>query len=200
MPQVRQNKIQTIINSDAYDLAGAMEKIADTANVIIAVANVTERDALTKFDGMVVCRKDIAGRPFETWDGSKWSRNAVQSAVFNRGAGSDASFTTATTNLIWGTITAAPAGIWRIEGHLGLYGSSSAIGRIYVYTGSSPTYYKRRQDLTGTPSTYYVVKHDFVHAGGDLTFGTGYDVVSGTATAMAAASGETSVMATFLGN
>lgn len=198
------NKGTVQAGTDGWNLRNDTQRAMETLNVVVPVGSSTERDALTppggKYPGMIVVRTDLAGLPEEKWDGSVWRRTGPKTYTFNRGAGSDASFTAAVTNLIWGTITAAPAGTWRIEALLGLYGSTSAIGRVYVYTGSTPTYYKRRQDLAGTPSTYYVAKHDFVHTGGDLTFGCGYDVVSGTATAMAAASGETSVMATFLGN
>lgn len=174
-----------VVNPARYVAAGAPLPVVTDA----------ERDALTKFTGLQVLRTDKNGR-IETWNGTVWWWIG-QSWSFNRGISTDSTFATANTGLVSGTITAAPAGTYRIEAHIGLYGSSSAVGRTYVMGAS--TQYKRRQDLTGTPSTYYVSKADYVHAGGNLTITAGYDVTSGTASVMSAASGETTVTATLIG-
>lgn len=164
----------------------------------VPVRNEAERaEITTPAVGQQVKRLDQNGR-VETWNGTAWWYIG-QTWSFSRGAGTDSTFTGANTGLVSGTITAAPAGIYRIEGNIGLYGSSSAVGRTFVATGSTPTYYKRRQDLTNTPSTYNVDKLGYVHAGGNLVITTGYDVVSGTASVMSASSGETTVTATLVG-
>jgi hypothetical protein len=163
----------------------------------IPVRDATERaEITTPALGQQVKRLDQNGR-IETWNGTVWWYIG-QTWSFNRGAGTDSTFSGAVTGLVSGTITAAPAGTYDIEGDVGLYGASSAVGRTFVATGSSPTYYKQRQDLTNTPSTYHPKKMNFVHAGGNLTITAGYDVVSGSASVMAAASGETTVTATLI--
>lgn len=43
-----------------------------TAGGVLPVYTQAERDALSGFDGLAVRRMDIASRPTETWDGSKW--------------------------------------------------------------------------------------------------------------------------------
>lgn len=57
----------------------------------LPVFSVTERDALSKYDGLTVRRMDIAGRPTETWDGSVWNRGeAVQHVEFTYSTAVDA--------------------------------------------------------------------------------------------------------------
>lgn len=192
---------------DPWQLITDLKNAFDSADMVIPVSSQTVRDGLAALapGGVLpvpttVMRTDLAGYPLEVWNGSSWLRKGVQSASFNRNAGTDATFTTANTGLVSGTITGAPAGTWRIEALIGLYGSASAVGRVFVSTGSTPTYYKRRQDLSNLPATFYVSKPDFIHTGGDLVIGAGYDVASGTAAVMSAASGETTVVATFVGN
>lgn len=166
----------------------------------IPVRDATERAEITMpAIGQQVSRLDQNGR-IETWNGTVWWYIG-QTWSFNRGAGTDSSFTTADVGLVSGTITNAPAGRYRIDGDAGLYGSSSAVGRVFVATGpaGSTIYYKTRQDLTGTPETYRPSKKDFVHAGGNLVITVGYSVSSGTATVMSAVSGETTVTATLIG-
>lgn len=58
MSSIRQNHMVTITNDENYDLAGHMARLADSANVVIPVANQTERDTLTAVNGMVVLRLD----------------------------------------------------------------------------------------------------------------------------------------------
>lgn len=128
---------------------------------------------------------------------SLWPIGTTKS--FFRAAGSDANFSTANTVLVTGTLSNAPAGTYRIDGWAGLYGATAANGRIFVSTGSSPTYYKRRWDLTSTPVTPYACKPDHYHPGGDLVIALGYDVASGTASCMSASSGDSFVSATRIG-
>ncbi|MBT2594726.1 hypothetical protein [Arthrobacter sp. ISL-72] len=166
----------------------------------IPVRDATERaEITTPAVGQQVKRLDQNGR-IETWNGTVWWYHG-QTWSFSRGAGSDSTFSGANTGLVSGTITNAPAGKYRIEGEAGLYGATSAVGRVFVATGpsGSSVYYKKRQDLTGTPSTYEPNKRDFVHAGGNLVITVGYDVVSGSASVMSASSGETTVTAVFEG-
>lgn len=40
----------------------------------ILPVNLSERDALTKYDMLTIQRTDVAGRPLETWDGGEWVR------------------------------------------------------------------------------------------------------------------------------
>lgn len=82
MSSTRQNKAVTITNDEVYDLATHQARLADSLNVVIPVANVTERDSLAKFDGMVVCRRDLPGRPLEQWDGAGWLPTPVQTGVY----------------------------------------------------------------------------------------------------------------------
>jgi len=58
MSQTRQNKIVTITNDEVYDLATHQARLADSANVVIPVANQAERDVLTTFNGMAAARAD----------------------------------------------------------------------------------------------------------------------------------------------
>jgi hypothetical protein len=78
MPQTRWNKGKTIVNSDAYNLAGDDATQSDTLNVIVPVASQAERDALAPpqgvYAGMAVARTDLPGVPVQTRDGSGvWS-------------------------------------------------------------------------------------------------------------------------------
>lgn len=204
MAQTRYNKIVTITNDEVYDLATHMARLADSAGVIIKVSSAAERDGLAALAGgtlpipTTVMRTDLTGSPLEKWDGTKWNRSGSLHHRWNRNGGSDNSFTTADTNLVSGTIVDAPPGLWRIEGFLGLYGSTSAIGYLFVSVGAVPAYERRRQDLPVTPSTYYV-NTTYTHTGGNLVLNAGYDRDSGTATVMSGSSGDSSLIATFLG-
>jgi hypothetical protein len=82
MPQTRWNKGKTIVNSDAYNLAGDQATQSDTLNVVIPVASQAERDALVPpqgvYAGMAVARTDLPGVPIQTRDGSGvWSTQQV---------------------------------------------------------------------------------------------------------------------------
>ena len=71
MPQTRPNKVTVPVNSDAWNLANDLATLGDTANVVIPVANQTERDALTKKLGLAVSRADLNGL-IEVCDGTTW--------------------------------------------------------------------------------------------------------------------------------
>lgn len=196
------NKGLAPAGTDGWRLTPDVQAAMESLNVVVPVATQTERDALTpplgKYVGMAVTRADLNGR-IEVWDGAIWRAVGGLNYRWAHGAASDASFTTPNTNFMSQTITGAPAGNWRIEGQLGMYGNTSATGRTFVSVGSSPTYYKLRQDIGSTPSTYYV-SAVISHAGGDLVLNTGYDLVAGTAVCMAASGGsDTYLMATLLG-
>jgi hypothetical protein len=74
MSQTRWNKGKTIVNSDAYNLAGDLATLDDTLNVVVPVASQSERDALVPpqgvYAGMAVARTDLPGIPVQTRDGS----------------------------------------------------------------------------------------------------------------------------------
>ena len=70
--QILQNGIEVPTNSDPYNLTDDLANMGKGANVIIAVSNQAQRDALTdKFVGMTVRRLDFRG-VLEWWDGSGW--------------------------------------------------------------------------------------------------------------------------------
>lgn len=188
VPQVGGGSPTVVLNPARFVAAGSPQPVSSDA----------ERDALDKYLNLQVIRKDKNGR-IETWNGTVWWYIGM-SWSFSRGAGSDASFTGALTGLVTGTIVNAPAGRYLIEGDVGLYGATSAIGRTFVATGpaGSTVYYQERQDLTNTASTYHPSYRKYVHAGGNLVITTGYSVVSGTAACMSATSGETTVTATLI--
>lgn len=85
MPQTRPNKITVPVNSDAWNLAGDLATLADSTQVVIPVASQTERDALTKANGLVVSRGDIGGL-IEVCDGTTWhSPTKVRHAEWTNG-------------------------------------------------------------------------------------------------------------------
>lgn len=56
-----------LLNPARYAAAGAP----------LPVSTQAERDALAKYDGLSVQRLDVAGRPVETWDGTRWTNGPV---------------------------------------------------------------------------------------------------------------------------
>lgn len=104
MPQTRPNKMKTIVNSDGYNLAADLATQVDSANVIIPVANQTERDGLAALMGTLlvptmVYRVDL--NAYESWNGATWDRLVTAVA----GAGVPDGFWTITGGLIK-TVTA----------------------------------------------------------------------------------------------
>lgn len=71
----RWNKTKTMAGSDGWNLTTDTGTALDSANVVVPVANATERDALTpplgKYVGMAVTRADLGGI-IEVWNGSAW--------------------------------------------------------------------------------------------------------------------------------
>lgn len=81
MPQTRPNKMKTIVNSDAYNLAADLATMVDSANVNIEVSGQTERDGLAALMGgtlpvpTMVYRADL--NAYESWNGASWDRIAL---------------------------------------------------------------------------------------------------------------------------
>lgn len=71
MPQTRPNGVIVPINSDAYNLAGDLAAMADSANVVTVVASQAARDALSLYPGRTVWRQDINVQ--QTYNGAIWS-------------------------------------------------------------------------------------------------------------------------------
>jgi hypothetical protein len=61
MPQTRPNGTVVPINSDEYNLTPDLATMADSIHVVTTVADKTERDALTPYVGLQVCRLDRDG-------------------------------------------------------------------------------------------------------------------------------------------
>lgn len=72
MPQTQYNGVQTIANSDAYNLANDLAKLGQTINAIVPVTSDAQRNALAPpqgvFAGMTVARTDKPGVPLEILD------------------------------------------------------------------------------------------------------------------------------------
>lgn len=168
-----------------------------TSGSPLPVVSQADRDTLTPYPGMQVIRLDANYRT-ETYSGSAWFYIG-QTWNFFRSTGSDSTFNTANTSLVNGTITAAPAGNYRIDAQACLYASGGpAVGHIFSKAGS--TQLNRRWDVTDAshPTSPYGFQM-YRHGGGDLVVSCGYNVSSGTAIVTAQASGLTDITATFLG-
>ena len=75
--QTLENGVTVFTNGDPYNLAEDVATAFKSANVTVNVASQAARDALTKYDGLAVRRKDVTGRPTEVWDGSAWTRSPI---------------------------------------------------------------------------------------------------------------------------
>lgn len=62
------------------------------AGAPLPVYSQTERDALIEYDGLTVQRRDLAGRPLQTWNGSEW-RSSVEFGPVNTAADSNWAYT-----------------------------------------------------------------------------------------------------------
>lgn len=71
VPQSGGGSPTVAVNPARFAAAGAPLPVADAA----------ARDALTVYNGLTVLRKDVAGRPTETTDGTTWFRSAVTSSA-----------------------------------------------------------------------------------------------------------------------
>ena len=84
MSQIRPTKITTITNDEIYDLATHQARAADSARVVIPMANQTEQNGLAAAFGgtippqTVISRLDLNGAIF-VWDGTAWQSQAVYS-------------------------------------------------------------------------------------------------------------------------
>ena len=67
VPQVGGGSPTVVLNPARYAAAGAP----------LPVYSEAERDALSKYDGLIVQRRDLPGRPQETYDGAKWTVSDV---------------------------------------------------------------------------------------------------------------------------
>ena len=90
-----ENKIKVPTNADAYNLTADLRAMGESTNVIVSVHSTAERDALTKYDGLTVCRLDRWDAPLETWsvnqggwvDGwTGWYNISLAAGVTSQGA------------------------------------------------------------------------------------------------------------------
>jgi hypothetical protein len=87
LPQTRPNKITVPVNADAWNLTGDLATMADSVKAVIPVASQTERDALTKANGLTVSRGDLGGL-IEVCDGTNWhSPTKLRHAEWTNGGG-----------------------------------------------------------------------------------------------------------------
>lgn len=203
------NKVTVPVGSDAWNLTTHLKGMAETTSSLIPVASVAERDALAAlFPGGVlpiptmITRTDEVGSPNYQWNGSIWLRKSPQTWRFERDFTSDSNpgDITGTTQLKTGTITAAPAGLYRIAGRACLYADSGVYrGFVYVKAGASTEEARNDRLGDGTPHSM-PVEFEYQHAGGNLTVEIGYRVTSGQPRVTGKASGLTRVIATLIGN
>lgn len=71
VPQVGGGSPVVVLNPARFAASGAP----------LPVYSAAERDALVTYDGLTVQRRDLAGRPFQTWDGSTWRSEVEFGAV-----------------------------------------------------------------------------------------------------------------------
>lgn len=79
VPKAGAGSPTVVVNPARYVAAGAFLPVVSDA----------DRDAISKYDGLGVLRMDVAGRPFEIWDGAAWNRFA-KAPVSAEAAGSAA--------------------------------------------------------------------------------------------------------------
>ena len=203
------NKVTVPVGSDAWNLTTHLKGMAETTNSLIPVASAAERDALAAlFPGGVlpiptmITRTDELGSPNYQWNGSTWLRKSPQTWRFEREFTTDSNpgDITGTTNLKSGTITSAPAGLYRIDGRACLYALTS-VWRGFLYVKAGSTVEEARQDRIGDGAVHSMpIEFNYQHAGGNLTIEVGYRVTFGQPIVTAKASGLTRVVATLIGN
>jgi len=200
--QTLQNGITVFTNGDPYNLADDVAEAFKDANVAIPVPSQAAEDALVKFSGMVIVRTDQTGHPMYVWDGDEFLRKDPKTWRFERTIATDSNpgDIAGTTSLKTGTITAAPAGLYRIDGRICLY-AGSGVYRGYVYVKAGSTVEEARNDRTGDGNPHSMsVEFMYQHTGGNLTIEVGYRVTSGQPLVTGQSSGLTRVVATLLGN
>jgi hypothetical protein len=152
MSSTRQNKIITITNDEAYDLATHLARMADSTNVIINVSSQAEADALpSKYAGLAVRRLDIGVTAVDVWTGSAWFGARVPFAHMGRADGFQTITTFAKVQMsaaqkLQGGFTFDNAndllvvpvtGQYRISMALYTSGSGTGIQMGYVYNGGA---------------------------------------------------------------
>jgi hypothetical protein len=115
MPQTRPNKTTVPINSDGYNLTADLATMADSLNLPIKVVSQTERDALTKSNGGLVVRTDLAGAPLNRCDGTNW---------YGPGSITPATLTLSSGYVAKGSGFATP-GVYREGGRVWLVGAAT---------------------------------------------------------------------------
>jgi len=200
--QTLQNGITVPTNGDPYNLTDDVAEAFSDSNVNIIVPSQVAEDALVKFLGMTIIRSDQAGMPHYTWDGDEFLRKDPKTNRFERSTTTDSNpgDITGTTSLMAGTVTAAPAGLYLIEGRTTLY-ATSAVVRGYTYVKAGSTVEEARHDFPGDSNPRPMpVQFMYVHTGGNLAVEIGYRVTAGQPIVTGKASGLTRVTATLLGN
>lgn len=168
------------------------------AGAPLPVSSDAERDALDKYVGLQVIRKDKNGR-VETWNGTVWwYLGKTDSFTRPQTSDSNPGDITGTTQLVTGTITAAPAGTYRVHGRASLY-ASSGTARGYLYVKAGATTDEARNDFTGDGNPRSLpTEFTYTHTGGDLTISIGYRQTAGSPLVTGVASGITRVTATLV--
>lgn len=200
--QTLQNGITVPTNGDPYNLTDDLAQAFKDANVNIPVPSQLAQDALVKFDGMSIVRTDLPGRPVFVWDGDEFLRKDPKTDRFERSVTTDsnAGDITGTTTLKSGTISAAPAGLYLVEGRTCLYATSGVV-RGYVFVKANGTTEEARNDFNGDSNPRSLpAQFIYAHTGGDLTVEIGYRQTAGSPIVTGQTSGLTRVTATLLGN
>jgi hypothetical protein len=128
-------------------------------------------------------------------DTNEWVQLSPSEWEFVRGINAESPIS-GTTNLVEGTITNAPPGLYLITGQVAVRAASGANG--YAFVKAAIYTEKIRYDLDARYTTVTPIKHH-IHAGGDLYISAGYEVSAGTATVTPSSGGITKVRAAFLG-
>lgn len=91
--QTLYNGVEVFTNGDSYNLADDVAHAFSTANVLIAVSSLAQRNGLAAIapdgilpPGTTVVRKDITGFPLETWDGVVWRPRSWTFAEYGNSA------------------------------------------------------------------------------------------------------------------
>ena len=125
MTQTRPNGITVPTNSDPYNITADLATMADSTNVVVLVANLAARDALTKYAGLTVSRLDLPGAPLETYGGTKWPISNVPWTTLSLVQG----FTHVTTSNWAGLRYRVKNGIVTVNGAVSRRFSAQAVGR-----------------------------------------------------------------------
>lgn len=72
MATTTETGIEVFVGSDPYALTEDTLKLAKSIKEVIPVLTKAARDALTKRDGLTVCRLDLPDAPIQIWTGSRW--------------------------------------------------------------------------------------------------------------------------------